>query len=145
MSSFTDYLPTIPEEARPSSTASKANPPKTSTMSKLTPGFNNQPPFKTWLKASWLDIATQLLCLLVAELIYLLATPLMPRYFPLFDGVWTSPWGLQHGKPLLKEYITTLASAIISFGVPFLVMGAIGIWGVRDFWESNAAVRIALW
>ncbi|KAF1927104.1 PAP2-domain-containing protein [Didymella exigua CBS 183.55] len=109
-------------------------------MSQLKPGFNNRPPFKSWLKASWLDIATQLLCLLIAELIYLLATPLMPRYFPLSNNIWSTSWGLQHGKPYLAEYITTLVSAIISFAVPFLVMGAIGLWWVRDFWESNAAI-----
>jgi diacylglycerol diphosphate phosphatase/phosphatidate phosphatase len=147
MSSFIDIPPTISEEAPPRNasetkppTASELDPPKTSRVEKLKPGYRNAPPFKTWLKTSWLDITTQLACLLIAELIYLLATPLMPRYFPLFDGVWTTSWGLRYGKPLLAEYITTLVSAIISFAVPFLVMGAIGFWYVRDYWESNAAV-----
>lgn len=156
MSSAIDYLPgvpyptvaipslsDIPEEK--SSTASSLEkqlntPKRRRRRDGLKPGFYNRPPFKSWLKASWLDIATQLLCLLIAELIYLFATPLMPRYFPLFDGVWTSAWGLAHGKPYLAEYITTLVSAIISFAIPFLIMGAIGLWHVRDFWESNAAV-----
>ena len=109
--------------------------------SALVPGFYNNPPFMVWLRHCWLDIATQLLCLLVAELIYLFATPLMPRYFPLYPGIWTSAWGLKYGKPYLGEYISTLTSAVISFTIPLVVMGAIGLWCVRDFWESNAAVR----
>lgn len=104
------------------------------------PGFRNSPPFMVWLRHSWLDILTQLLCLLVAELIYLFARPLLPRYFPLYRGVQMSVWGIAHGKPVLREYITTLASAVVSFAVPFVIMGAVGLWGVRDFWESNAAV-----
>lgn len=109
----------------------------------LIPGFRNQPPFMVWLRHSWLDVLTQLLCLLVAEMIYLFARPLMPRYFPLFPGVWTSPWGLAHGKPYLGEYINTKISAAVSFVVPFAVMGAVGLWWVRDFWESNAAVCVS--
>jgi hypothetical protein len=145
MSSFIDRLPTIPEETLPRTAldqreTEKLESQKTSRQRKLVPQFDNSPPFKTWLKVSWLDIATQLTCLLIAELIYLFASPLMPRYFPLFDGVWTTSWGLQHGKPLLDEYITTLVSAIISFAVPFVIMGAVGLWCIRDFWESNAAV-----
>lgn len=155
MSSFIDYLPTIPEEILPRSahdqrqaerpsTTSKQGSLKASRLRTLRPHFDNSPPFKTWLKASWLDIATQLTCLMIAELIYLFATPIMPRYFPLFDGVWTSFWGLQHGKPLLAEYITTLVSAIISFAVPSVALGAIGLWYVRDSWESNAAVSTSM-
>lgn len=106
----------------------------------LKPGFRNAPPFRTWLRHSWLDILTQLLCLLVAEMIYLFAKPLLPRYFPLYGGVYKSAWGVAHGKPLLPEYITTLASAVISFAVPWVVIGAVGLWRVRDFWESHAAV-----
>ncbi|KAF3036990.1 hypothetical protein E8E11_003521 [Didymella keratinophila] len=145
MSSFIDRLPTIPEETPPHTAHDQAETgrpesQKLSRLRKLVPKFNNNPLFKTWLKVSWLDIATQLACLLIAELIYLFATPLTPRYFPLFHGVWTSSWGLAHGKPLLAEYITTLVSAIISFAVPFAIMGAIGLWCIRDFWETNAAI-----
>lgn len=106
------------------------------------PGFYNRPPFMEWLRHCWLDILTQLLCLLAAEMIYLFATPLMPRYFPLYLGVERSEWGLKHGKPYLEEYITTQISAIISFTIPFAIMSAIGLWGVRNFWDSNAAVRV---
>lgn len=149
MSSLADYLPTIPEETlphnhhdqkQPESSPATSKPPR-SKLRKFVPQFNNSPPFKTWLKTSWLDILTQLTCLLIAELIYLFATPLMPRFFPLFDGVWTTSWGLQHSKPFLTEYITTPVSAVISFAAPFAIMGAIGLWYTRDFWESNAAVR----
>ena len=108
----------------------------------LVPRFHNNPPFLVWLRYSWLDILTQLSCLLIAEMIYLFAAPLMPRYFPLYPGIWTSAWGLKYGQPLLDEYINTLQSAIISFVVPLGIMGAIGLWYVRDFWESNAAVGI---
>lgn len=145
MSSSIDRLRPIPEETLPrndsnqrqaesSSTSSRRD---RSTLRKFVPHFDNSPPLKTWLKASWLDIATQLSCLLIAEVLYLFATPLMPRYFPLFDGVWTTTWGLQHGRPLLAEYITTLVSAIISFAVPLVVMGAIGLWCIRDFWRAT--------
>jgi diacylglycerol diphosphate phosphatase/phosphatidate phosphatase len=108
------------------------------------PGFHSRPPFTLWLRRSWLDISTQLLCLLVAELIYLFATPLMPHYFPLYPSVQISPWGLKHGNPYLDEYISTPVSAALSFAVPFAIMGALGLWHVRDFWESNAAVRFLL-
>jgi hypothetical protein len=126
----------------PTDTEAQLEKPPLHRRAALIPGFRNQPPFMVWLRHSWLDILTQLLCLLVAEIIYLFARPLMPRYFPLYPGVYLSPWGLRHGKPYLTEYITTLVSAIVSFAVPFVVMGAIGLWWVRDFWDTDAAVRI---
>lgn len=107
---------------------------------RLKPGFRNAPPFRVFVRRNWLDIVTQLVCLLVAWMIYLFAKPLMPRYFPLYPGIGTSAWGLNHGKPLLREYVSTPVSAVVSFVVPLLVMGAFGLWGTRDFWESNAAV-----
>ncbi|XPS75663.1 hypothetical protein M3J09_007737 [Ascochyta lentis] len=157
---FSTHVPSlsdIPEERTPQTTGStylrsldgnhsaasfdpEAQIKPTSRRSALIPGFRNQPPFMVWLRHSWLDILTQLLCLFTAEMIYLFATPLMPHYFPLYPGVWTSAWGLKYGKPFLEEYVTTLVSAIISFTVPFLVMGAVGIWWTRDYWESNAAI-----
>lgn len=105
------------------------------------PGFRNQPPFRVWFCYNWLDIATQLLCLLAALLIYQFSPPLMPRYFPLYAGVERSSWGHKYGRPYMKEYINTWVSAVVSYAVPAAVMGAIGLWGTRDFWDGNAAVR----
>ena len=104
------------------------------------PRFHNGPPFLVWLRRSWIDILTQLTCLFIAEMIYVFATPLMPRYFPLYPGIWTSSWGLKYGQPLMDEYINTFESAVISFVVPLGVMGILGLWWYRDFWETDAAV-----
>lgn len=106
------------------------------------PGFYNRPPFMVWLRHSWLDILTQLLCVFASGMIYFFAKPLMPRHFPLYAGVERSEWGLKHGKPYLDEYITSGVSAILAYVVPLVSLFVIGLWGVRDFWESNAAVRI---
>lgn len=129
------------EDFSPSVPASKAVQQQRRRRDRLKPGFRNAPPFRVFVRRNWLDIVTQLVCVLVAWAIYLLAKPLMPRYFPLYPGVGTSAWGLKYGKPLLTEYVSTPVSAAVSFTVPLLVMGAFGLWGTRDFWESNAAVR----
>ena len=128
------------EDFSPSVPAPKAVQQQRRRRDRLKPGFRNAPPFRVFVRRNWLDIVTQLVCVLVAWAIYLLAKPLMPRYFPLYPGVGTSAWGLKYGKPLLTEYVSTPVSAAVSFAVPLLVMGAFGLWGTRDFWESNAAV-----
>lgn len=106
------------------------------------PGFYNRPPFMIWLRHSWLDILTQLLCVLASGLVQFLAKPLMPRHFPLYIGVEKSEWGLKYGKPYLEEYITTGVIAVFAYVVPLVILLITGLWGVRDFWESNAAVRM---
>lgn len=40
----------------------------------------------------------------------------------------------------MDEYINTFESAVISFVVPLGVMGILGLWWYRDFWETDAAV-----
>ncbi|KAF2997845.1 hypothetical protein E8E13_002048 [Curvularia kusanoi] len=107
---------------------------------RLTPGFRNAPGFGVWLRRCWIDVLTQLGCVLVAGAIYFFAAPLMPRRFPLYPGVGSGEWGMKYGKPLLREYVNTPVSAGVSFAVPAVVMGAVGLWGVRDFWEGNAAI-----
>jgi hypothetical protein len=104
------------------------------------PGFHDEKSFRGWLRHSWLDIATQILCVLVSGAIWLFARPVLPQVFPLYRGIETSAWGLKYGRPYRLELITTLASALVSFIFPFLIIGAVGAWGVRRFWESNAAV-----
>jgi diacylglycerol diphosphate phosphatase/phosphatidate phosphatase len=104
------------------------------------PGFRNPPPFKLFLKRNWLDILTQLLCLLAAFCIYTFVPPLMPRYFAMWDGVETSEWGVRHSAPLRTEYVNTWVSAVGSYFVPVVVMGAVGLWGTRDFEDGNAGV-----
>ncbi|KAF2026233.1 PAP2-domain-containing protein [Setomelanomma holmii] len=106
----------------------------------LVPGFDEPPPFLTFLRRNWYDILTQLLCVLIAFLLYRFSPPLTPRYFPVYPGVGKSAWGLKHGKPYLAEYITTITSAVVSFAVPAAVMGAIALWGTRDFRDGNAAL-----
>jgi diacylglycerol diphosphate phosphatase/phosphatidate phosphatase len=83
---------------------------------------------------------TQLLCVLGAYLIYLFGTPLLPRYLPLYSGLHTTSWGLKYGKPYMTEYINTTVSAVVSFAGPFLVIGAVGLWKVRKFWDTHTAV-----
>jgi hypothetical protein len=104
------------------------------------PGFRDPVSFKGWFRYSWLDVATQILCVLVSGAIWLFARPILPQVFPLYRGIETSAWGLKYGRPYRLELITTLASALVSFIVPFLIIGAVGLWGVRRFSESNAAV-----
>jgi diacylglycerol diphosphate phosphatase/phosphatidate phosphatase len=106
------------------------------------PGFRNPTPFLVFLRRDWYDIATQLLCLLIAFLLYSLVPPIMPRYFPLYSGIEKSAWGMKHSQPYLAEYITTVVSAIVSFVVPALIMGAIALWGTRSFEDGNAAVSL---
>jgi hypothetical protein len=106
------------------------------------PGFHDTDSFKGLFRHSWLDVATQILCVLVSGAIWLFARPILPQVFPLYRGIETSAWGLKYGRPYRLELITTLASALVSFIVPFLIIGAVGLWGVRRFWESHAAVSL---
>jgi diacylglycerol diphosphate phosphatase/phosphatidate phosphatase len=104
------------------------------------PGFRDNASFADFLRHSWLDVMTMLSCLLLSALIYHFGQPLLPRYFPFYSGIETSAWGLKYGRPYHFEWITTTISAIVSFAVPLFVIGAIGLWGIRRFWETNAAV-----
>lgn len=106
----------------------------------LLPGFHNRPPFGRWLRDNWLDIFTMILCLVAALLIYLFVPPLLPRYFALYPGIETSSWGLKYAQPYRHEYITTATSALVSYLVPAVIMGAIVLWGTRNFSDGNAAV-----
>jgi hypothetical protein len=108
------------------------------------PGFRNPPPFSVFFARNWTDILTQLLCLLCAFCIYTWVPPIMPRYFPLYAGVEQSDWGMRHSMPLQTEYINTWVSAVVSYFVPVVVMGAIGLWGTRNFADGNAGVRMSL-
>ncbi|KAF1844094.1 acid phosphatase/Vanadium-dependent haloperoxidase [Cucurbitaria berberidis CBS 394.84] len=104
------------------------------------PGFRDRPPFIQWLRRNWLDIATQLLCLLTSFLIYTFSPPLLPRYFPLYPGIERSGFGRKYGQPYMGEYVSTLTSAIVSFGAPAAILGAIALWGTRRFRDGNAAL-----
>jgi len=119
-----------------------AKPPPPPPKHPLVPGFNDPPPFLVFLRRNWYDIATQLLCVLIAFLLYTFCPPLMPRYFPVFPGVYTTTWGMKHSQPYLSEYVSTLVSAVTSFAVPAAVMGAIALWGTRGFGDANAAVSL---
>jgi diacylglycerol diphosphate phosphatase/phosphatidate phosphatase len=106
------------------------------------PGFRNPPPFFFFLRHNWYDIATQLLCLLTALMLYSYVPPIMPRHFPLYPGVEKSAWGMKHSQPYLREYVDTMLSAVISFVIPAAIMGGIALWGTRKFEDGNAAVRV---
>ncbi|KAF2124762.1 PAP2-domain-containing protein [Dothidotthia symphoricarpi CBS 119687] len=115
---------------------------KRSFRRRLLPGFDDRPPFMLWLRLCWLDVLTQLLCLLAAFLIYTFVPPVMPRYFPLYTGIERSPWGLQHGHPYLSEYITTTVSAVVSFAVPAAIMGTIGLWHIMGLGYALATATL---
>ncbi|KAH8731566.1 phosphatidic acid phosphatase type 2/haloperoxidase, partial [Phaeosphaeriaceae sp. PMI808] len=108
--------------------------------SALIPGFHNPPPFLVFLRRNWYDILTQFLCVTTAALLYYFCPPVTPRYFPLYRGVEQSAWGLKHGHPYIKEYVTTIVSAVVSFAIPAAIMGAIALWGTRSFEDGNAAL-----
>jgi diacylglycerol diphosphate phosphatase/phosphatidate phosphatase len=135
--------PPPPPPANPTSTPDleSASPPQPRRRHPLAPGFNHpSPSFLVFLRDNWLDIATQLLCVLAAYLLYLFCPPLMPRYFMLYPGIEHSDWGMRHSAPYLKEYVDTTVSGVVSFVVPVAVMGAVALWGSRGFGDGNAAV-----
>lgn len=101
-----------------------ASPPPYRRRNAFVPGFHNPPPFLTFLRRDWYDIFTQLLCLTVAILLYVFVPPIMPRYFPYYEGVGQSTWGMKHNQPYISEYVSTIVSGIVSFAVPALIMGA---------------------
>jgi diacylglycerol diphosphate phosphatase/phosphatidate phosphatase len=105
------------------------------------PGFLNAPPFFAFFRSSGIHIATQLCCLAVALLLYTFCPPVMGRVFPVFPGFETSPFGLRHGLPVEPEYINTWVMAVIAYAIPALVMGAFGLWAIKDFYDANASVR----
>jgi hypothetical protein len=111
---------------------------------RLIPGFYDPPPFSRFLRTNGYDIATQLLCAALAFVLYKYCPPIMPRYFPYYPGIEKSSWGMAHSKPHLKEYINTILSAVTSFVVPAMVMGAIALWGTRRFEDGDAAVSSTL-
>jgi hypothetical protein len=106
----------------------------------LIPGFTNAPPFLVFFLLSWPHIATQLLCLGAASLLYAFCPPVMDRVFPVFPGFEASSFGLRHSFPIQEEFINTWVMALIAYAVPALVMGAFGLWGIRDFYDANSSV-----
>lgn len=109
----------------------------------LIPGFTRGPvpPFHRFVRHHALDIVTQLLCLLCSVLLYVYCPPLMPRYFPLYEGVERSEWGIRHSQPVRKEYVNALVGGLVSYFGPLVVMGCLVGWGSRGFADGNAAVR----
>ncbi|KAF1837449.1 PAP2-domain-containing protein [Decorospora gaudefroyi] len=112
--------------------------PATKPKHTLLPGYTNAPPLLSFLYENWADIATQLLCLTTAILLYTLCPPLMSHWLPSTPD---PTFGLKYGQPVRKEYINTIVMAVISFGVPAVVMGSVGLWCMRDFWDGNAAIK----
>jgi diacylglycerol diphosphate phosphatase/phosphatidate phosphatase len=131
-------MPSTPPPTPPLDLES-ATPPRR--RSPLIPGFHNPPPFLFFLRHNWYDIGTQLLCLLLALLLYSFVPPIMPRHFPLFPDIEKTAWGMKHSQPYLREYVDTIVSAVVSFVIPAAVMGGIALWGTRSFEDGNAAVR----
>ncbi|KAL5412683.1 hypothetical protein PMIN03_004152 [Paraphaeosphaeria minitans] len=132
-------LPAFPSARNNPTTPSKLSRLRAHLPKFRAPNPPDRPTFKEWLQCCWLDVLTQLLCVLVAFIIYLTAPPLMTRYFPLYPGIHSTPWGLKYGQPYIGEYINTTWSAAISFVVPFLIMTAVSGWWFNSFWDGNAA------
>lgn len=128
--------------AAPKDIESASPPTSTHHHHPLVPGFHDPPPFLVFLRRYGFDIATQLLCVLTAFLLYLYCPPLVPRYFPLYPGIERSEWGIRHSQPYLKEYVNTGVSTVVTYLIPALIMGAITLWGTRGFGDGNAAVRL---
>lgn len=128
--------PLIDPEAR---TPPQLSPPE-KPHNRLIPGYDDKPPVMVWVRRSWLDLLTLALCTIASPIIYFFASPILPHYFPLFPGVRFTEWGMTHGLPLRPEYVNTFVSAGVGFLVPATIMGAMGLWMVRSFWDSNAAV-----
>ncbi|KAF1949989.1 PAP2-domain-containing protein [Byssothecium circinans] len=127
----------MPSEPTPSTVEAGVSPPPKRNFPQQ---FPDQPSFSTFIKLFWIDILFQLLCALSALMIYLFAKPLLPRYFPVYDGMATSAWGLKHGRHFRPEYITTLVSALVSFFVPVAAVVIVGLCRARSFWDVNAAI-----
>jgi diacylglycerol diphosphate phosphatase/phosphatidate phosphatase len=155
MTSNSDSLPRPPAPITPSPTAPpsidkppplkdiEANaPPKR--RHRLIPGFHDPPPFPRFLRTNGYDIATQLICTVIAFVLYKFCPPIMSRYFPYYPGIEKTSWGIAHSKPRLPEYIDTTMSAATSFVVPATIMGAIALWGTRRFEDGDAAVSAIL-
>ena len=112
----------------------------TPTQTRFKPGFRNAPPFRVFARENWLNILTQLLCLTASILLYTFCPPILPRYFPNFDGVEMSAAGFRYAQPVRPEIIGTYPMAVLSYAIPAIVMGGLGLWVTRDFWDTNAAV-----
>ncbi|CAI6336453.1 unnamed protein product [Periconia digitata] len=93
-----------------------------------------------YFKSNWLDLSTVLSCLLASFMIYLFANPLMSREFPLYAGIDQTDFWIKHGKHLRREYISTLVSAVVSFGVPASIILLCGILKVRNFQDTHNAL-----
>jgi hypothetical protein len=39
------------------------------------------------------------------------------------------------------EFLNTWVMAVISYAVPVIIMGVLGLWAVRDFYDANAGWR----
>jgi hypothetical protein len=107
----------------------------------IIPGFRNPVPFRTFVRHNWLNIATQIACLGLAMAIYTFLPPLSPPLFAVYDGVMMSASGQAFAQPLRKEYINTAVMSILSYAGPAIIIGGVGgLWVLRDFNDSNAAV-----
>ncbi|RAR12091.1 molybdenum cofactor biosynthesis prote [Stemphylium lycopersici] len=109
-------------------------------QNRFKPGFCNAPTFHVFARKNWLNILTQLLCLTASILLYTLCPPILPRYFPNFDGVEMSAAGSKYAQPVRPEIIGTYPMAVLSYAIPAIVMGGLGLWVIRDFWDTNAAL-----
>ncbi|EMD66177.1 hypothetical protein COCSADRAFT_353235 [Bipolaris sorokiniana ND90Pr] len=105
----------------------------------LRPGYYNTPSFRQICRDSWLNILTETLCVIISILLWRLCPPLIPHYFPYFEGVETHPIGLKYSQPLREEYINTIMMAAISFLVPSSIMLVMNLWVLRDYcnWDAS--------
>jgi hypothetical protein len=100
--------------------------------------FPDDPGFVTFLKREWPDLLTIAILLIIPLILINVAHPAPPLYFALeYGGHMVYP---QYAYPLMDEYITTTVSTIISFGVPFIVIGLLSQFLIGNFWDCARAV-----
>lgn len=103
--------------------------------------FPNSPSFKSWFRNEWSDLLLLVIFLVLPVILYYAASPLGTKLFPYSFSRNSEILAPHLSYPKRKEYINTWVSTIISFGVPFLVIGIAGLVKFRSFWDANAAVH----
>ncbi|KAF2649818.1 hypothetical protein K491DRAFT_170521 [Lophiostoma macrostomum CBS 122681] len=101
--------------------------------------FPDDPGPKKWIRAEWPDLLLIGLLLIIPALISQLAAPLTTQYFPLSDNT-GSLYTPKYAYPRRAEYITTLVSIVLSFALPFIIMGLISMCLIGSFWDNNSAI-----
>ncbi|KAF2259905.1 PAP2-domain-containing protein, partial [Lojkania enalia] len=96
------------------------------------------PPFRVFLRDNWVDLLTLLIADIGALVLWIWVPLFTSQLFPVRQNggvVWP-----EYAYPLRREYIPTWLSAVISFFVPFAVMGLASIFLIGSFYDANSAI-----